>query len=127
MKFSLTTIAIAAQLGACAPSTSQQQENSFSLQQITNQKYHGVDGPTALINAYAKYGKPMPAAMRKAMQMNPELNQKFKNRMAVAGSVTGSVPAYPAPFYDSQYVVPVQLGSPPQTTYLNLDTGSADL
>lgn len=29
--------------------------------------------------------------------------------------------------FDSQFVVPVKIGTPPQTTYLNLDTGSSDL
>ena len=40
---------------------------------------------------------------------------------------TGTVVAYPAPSFDSEYVVPVEMGTPPQTIYLNLDTGSSDL
>ena len=39
----------------------------------------------------------------------------------------GTAPAYPPLFYDSEYVIPVKIGTPPQTIYLNLDTGSSDL
>lgn len=39
----------------------------------------------------------------------------------------GTAAATPPQYYDSQYVVPVQIGSPQQTTYLNFDTGSSDL
>jgi|SRR5688572_12388057 len=131
MKVSLTTLAIAQLAGVayCAPGADLQgrKENTFSLKQVKNGNFQGLDAPTAMIDAYAKYGKPIPKAMRKAMEINPDLSLKFKNRLATAGSVTASVPNYPAPFYDSQYVVPVQIGTPPQNIYLNLDTGSADL
>lgn len=130
MKISLTT-AIVVQLAArasCAPGAEvREQKTTFSLQQVKNNNYHGVDAPTALVDAFAKFGKPIPKAMLKAIEMNPELGQKFKNRLATGGKVTASIPNYPSPFYDSEYVVPVQIGTPPQTMYLNLDTGSADL
>lgn len=40
----------------------------------------------------------------------------------------GSVIASPVQrTYDSEYILPVQIGTPPQTLPMNLDTGSADL
>lgn len=40
---------------------------------------------------------------------------------------TGTAVARPTEGYDSEYVLPVDIGTPPQTIPLNLDTGSADL
>ncbi len=45
----------------------------------------------------------------------------------VLGSTGGSVIASPPYGYDYEYVCPVQLGTPPQTVFLDLDTGSGDL
>jgi hypothetical protein len=40
---------------------------------------------------------------------------------------TGSVGALPGSVYDTDYVAPIQIGTPPQTLYLDIDTGSSDL
>lgn len=131
MKLTFVTFAVVqlAGLGSCAPSSTASKlgDEAFSLHQVKNDLYHGESGPGALINAYAKYGKTLPPALRKAMELNPQLDLLFKNRMGQAGDTIASVPNYPAPYYDSQYVVPVEMGTPPQKLFLNLDTGSADL
>lgn len=41
--------------------------------------------------------------------------------------MTGTVEAYPPMDYDYEFVSPIQIGTPPQTLYLDFDTGSADL
>lgn len=43
------------------------------------------------------------------------------------GANFGTVSAFPPQDIDIQYVVPVQIGTPEQTVFLNLDTGSGDL
>ena len=40
---------------------------------------------------------------------------------------TGTAVSRPTEGYDSEYVLQVDIGTPPQTIPLNLDTGSADL
>lgn len=45
----------------------------------------------------------------------------------IVGKQMGSVAAHPTHGADSEYAVMVQIGSPPQSIPMNLDTGSADL
>ncbi|KAI9166552.1 hypothetical protein HJFPF1_02661 [Paramyrothecium foliicola] len=99
---------------------------SFSLPQVVNTNFQRPDGASAVIRAHAKYADTLPPRLLKAVQINPDLHEKFKMFLNLANDNT-SVPAYTTPWYDAQYVVPVQIGTPPQTTYLNLDTGSSDL
>ena len=48
-------------------------------------------------------------------------------RLPVPANMTGTVPATSPPRYDTEYVIPMQIGTPPETLNVNLDTGSADL
>ncbi|KAF7559151.1 hypothetical protein G7046_g5003 [Stylonectria norvegica] len=98
----------------------------FSLAQIANANFSRLDAPLAMVRAHAKYGSELPTELKKALKVNPDLKAKLKLALG-NGASTGSVPSYPAPYYDSQYVVPVKIGTPAQTFNLNVDTGSSDL
>ncbi|CAG7559239.1 unnamed protein product [Fusarium equiseti] len=91
------------------------------LEQVENEGYKKPHAEIALIHAYNKYRKPLPNK-----QLKKIANQEaaiVKNKLGMKGTAAATPPQY----YDSQYVVPVQIGNPKQTTYLNFDTGSSDL
>jgi hypothetical protein len=121
-----STIALAVALSLQCVGAAPTQAGNFALGEVENPQYRQMEASSALIRAHAKYGSQLPPGMKKAIQINPELHEKFKMYLALAGDAS-TVPAYNTPWYDSQYVVPVQIGTPPQTVYLNLDTGSSDL
>ncbi|CAM1505135.1 Fc.00g107720.m01.CDS01 [Cosmosporella sp. VM-42] len=101
-------------------------KKKFTLTQVRNSEYQPLDGQSAILQAYAKYGTMLPPGMQEATTMDPALDHKSRFFFSKSAK-TGSVPAYPQPHSESEYVVPVRIGTPPQTIYLNLDTGSADL
>ncbi|CAG1977803.1 unnamed protein product [Fusarium graminearum] len=92
-----------------------------SLDQLANSRYKKPHAEIALIHAYNKYRKPLPNQELKKIAAQEEAF--VKNKLGMKGTAAATPPQY----YDSQYVVPVQIGSPQQTTYLNFDTGSSDL
>ncbi|KAF5663512.1 hypothetical protein FHETE_7459 [Fusarium heterosporum] len=92
----------------------------YKLDQLTNQHYKKPHAEIALIQAFNKYHKPLPKKLRKIAQFESD---KINNKLGLKGTAAATPPQY----YDSQYVVSVQIGTPAQTTYLNFDTGSSDL
>ncbi|KAI6783973.1 uncharacterized protein J7T54_001849 [Emericellopsis cladophorae] len=100
----------------------------FSLGEVPNVDYRGGDAPLELIKAHTKYQSELPPWLRSVVESNPDLSSKFKSYLQMGGDagMTGTVSASPPAFYDIQYVVPADIGMPPQQTFLNLDTGSSD-
>jgi len=117
---------------------------AFTLQLIRNKRYVGRNGLEAMLITYLKYKKPLTPEIKIAMAINPIMKAKVGLKLheskkpapgelardltdSAGGTMWGTVKNYPPLFYDSEFVVPVQIGTPPQTIFLNLDTGSADL
>ncbi|PTB66243.1 acid protease [Trichoderma citrinoviride] len=125
----LACIANSASAGVVQPRAdevqSAEQGQTFSITQILNERYKG-DIPAAYISALAKYSPSLPENVKEAIKTNPELNRKF-SKFLQAGNQTGTAVASPPPGADVEYVLPVKIGTPPQTLPLNLDTGSSDL
>lgn len=53
--------------------------DSFSLGEVLNEGYTGVDAITAMIKARAKFGGQLPEGLVRAVEKNPDLNGKFKS------------------------------------------------
>jgi hypothetical protein len=51
---------------------------SFSLYEIPNLSYPGLDVPSSVIKAHIQHGTVLPPAIVKAIEINPKLNQQFK-------------------------------------------------
>ncbi|KAL0935041.1 eukaryotic aspartyl protease [Colletotrichum truncatum] len=119
--------------------------------------YGSRRGPVALARAYSKFGHPIPDDLlglidqilgEAGLLKGGHRGGKGKGKGGKGGgkggnagnnngggsskgngtttTPEGEVAAIPAEF-DSQYLCPVQIGTPPQTLNLNFDTGSSDL
>ncbi|KAJ3525559.1 hypothetical protein NM208_g11589 [Fusarium decemcellulare] len=95
----------------------------FSLDQVPNTRFERPDVTIALVRTYNKYRKPVPKKLKAAVHKKLKATD-IKMKL---GNMKGTASATPPKYYDSQYVVPVKIGTPAQTTYLNFDTGSSDL
>lgn len=102
--------------------------NPFRLHQKYNENFKARDAVHEFYTAHSKYGVEATDAMRHAITKNPRLQHKFTLLRDGNFNEQGTVTAKPVRGdYDSEYVIPIQIGSPPQTVPINLDTGSADL
>lgn len=52
--------------------------SSFSLPQVLNENFQSPDAASALIRAHAKYADTLPPRLLKAVEINPDLHEKFK-------------------------------------------------
>lgn len=51
----------------------------FTLNQIQNEKFQLPHAQVPLFAAHAKYGNSLPPQLKKAIEINPDLNRKFKS------------------------------------------------
>ena len=87
MKFTFAFTAAQLAGWACAapasdPESFEKRSDGFTVKQVQNSDFHTIDAPTALISAFAKYGKPPPPSVQKAMANNAALRAKFQNRLS---------------------------------------------
>lgn len=115
---------LSASLAAAGPLPS---TNSFEIKRTANENFAGRNGPLALARAYAKYGAPIPEHLAKAAETRAAFLSSLNNKsIRRRGNGTGTATATPD-HDDLEYLVPVQIGTPPQTLKLDFDTGSSDL
>ncbi|KAI0008152.1 eukaryotic aspartyl protease [Xylariaceae sp. FL0662B] len=104
---------------------------TFKINQVPNKKFYGAKkgrGSMAIARAYSKFGAQIPDDLLSTIQ---QILEELGLQSAGGGSNTtadpqGEVEATPQMF-DSEYLCPVEIGTPPQTLNLDFDTGSSDL
>lgn len=122
-----------------APIASHSRTNSrASLHQVRAPKHHthAKMGALALEKAYLKYNTAMPTDLNHAVtRIRANLAAGLKpwgididgdGTIDLKTRATGSAVTTPEE-YDVEYLTPVQIGTPPQTLNLDIDTGSSDL
>ncbi|KAH8645751.1 aspartic peptidase domain-containing protein [Xylariales sp. PMI_506] len=125
----LTTglVALAAAAPAPAGSVGGHRKAGVSVHQVRSNTVHQVransyvkHGPTAMAKALTKFGKAVPTELAATVQAFRESRLKMLKR------TNGSAVNTPEQ-YDSEYLTPVEIGTPAQTLNLDFDTGSSDL
>ncbi|OAA63786.1 endothiapepsin precursor [Cordyceps fumosorosea ARSEF 2679] len=76
---------------------------------------------TAYARVYRKYNVALPASLSAALRL-----QDQPQLAARGGHESGASAASPSTFTDGQYVIAVDIGTPPRRFHLNLDTASSD-
>lgn len=105
---------------------------TFKISQVPNKKFYGRRkgrGSMAIAKAYSKYGAAIPDDLLSAVEEILKELGLLGNGGAgnnTAADPQGEVAAVPQMF-DSEYLCPVEIGTPPQTLNLDFDTGSSDL
>ncbi|KAI1298550.1 eukaryotic aspartyl protease [Xylaria venustula] len=107
---------------------------TFKINQVPNQNFHTATqkgrGAMAMAKTYAKFGAAIPDDLQSYIEQLLEelglIQQPGAGNNTSASSPPGEVAATPQMF-DSEYLCPVQIGTPPQTLNLDFDTGSSDL
>ncbi|KAI0190702.1 secreted aspartic proteinase precursor [Xylaria flabelliformis] len=87
------------------------QPGRFTLNQTRNANFKR-HGPAEVAKTYLKFGRPVPAELAATLGLTKRSE--------------GSVQTFPEQ-YDSEWLTPVQIGTPAQTLNLDFDTGSSDL
>jgi hypothetical protein len=85
-----STIALAVALSLQCVGAAPTQAGNFALGEVENPQYRQMEASSALIRAHAKYGSQLPPGMKKAIQINPELHEKFKMYLALGRSSLAS-------------------------------------
>ncbi|KAL7783100.1 aspartic peptidase domain-containing protein [Trichoderma ceciliae] len=91
---------------------------SFEIKRSANKDFMGRNGPLSLARAYAKYGVSTSQTLIEAIDNVKSLQLIKRSSSNVTTTPDGD---------DLEYLVPVQIGTPPQTLNLDFDTGSSDL
>ncbi|KAI5927252.1 eukaryotic aspartyl protease [Camillea tinctor] len=105
---------------------------TFKISQVPNKKFYGTRrgrGSMAIARAYSKYGVAVSDDLLTTIQQLLEelgLLQSAGVGNGTTNQDNGEVAATPQMF-DSEYLCPVEIGTPPQTLNLDFDTGSSDL
>ncbi|KAK1827393.1 Endothiapepsin [Podospora conica] len=117
---SLVTVLFGA--GALAFSPTSSSPGRISLGQVANPDFKRAPLPVAIAKAYRKYNKPIPEGLANALRRHGG-----SKAMSLISNGTGTAQAVPGNDVDVEYLTPVEIGTPPQTMHLDVDTGSSDL
>ncbi|KAI1347873.1 secreted aspartic proteinase precursor [Xylaria sp. FL0043] len=113
MVHSASTLALFSAVLGAVSAVPAPQPGRFTVSQTRNANFKR-HGPAQVAKTYLKYGKPVPAELAAALGMTNDKRSE------------GSVATEPQE-YDSEWLTPVQIGTPAQTLNLDFDTGSSDL
>ncbi|TWU78581.1 Type I transmembrane sorting receptor [Metarhizium rileyi] len=121
----IASLAVAANLAACLPTTGQGKTLSIN---VVHNKNFKPNGPLALAKAYNKYKAPLPADLASVVSRIERDLGLQKRQGNGTGTGTGSDPTKPPPGSgDLEYLAEVDIGTPAQKLLLDFDTGSSDL